>query len=233
VRALLLQNCAVEDFGAYREALEDAGHRCRVVRADEGHALPSLESCDLVLVGGTPASASEFETRPAYAREREWLARALAAGKACFGVCCGAQVLARLLGGATRRLPAMEVGTYDARLTRAGERDPLFSGFPSGFPVFHWHRDAFDLPPGAAALVETDSWPVQAFRKGNVAGVLFHLEVAPRDVLRWTKAYADELVEAGTSAGRVTGDAFARAPQMKDLAPLLMRNFAALAAARG
>ena len=229
MRALLLQNCAVEDFGAYQIALEEAGHRCRVVRADEGHALPSLDGFDVVLVGGTPTPSSEFEKHPAYVKEWEWLGRALAEGKACFGVCCGAQVLARLLGAATRRLPAMEVGTYDVRLTRAGEKDPLFDGFPSAFPVFHWHRDVFELPPGATALVEMDSWPVQAFRKGNVAGVLFHVEFAPRDVLRWTKAYAEELVEAGVSSGRVMGDAYARAPAMKDLAARLMRNFVALA----
>jgi GMP synthase (glutamine-hydrolysing) len=229
VRALLVQNSAVEDFATYRVVLEEAGHRCRVVRADAGDAFPSLDACDLVLVGGTPTSAAEFEGHREYEREWEWLGRALAAGKPCFGVCCGAQVLARLLGASTRRLDAMEIGTFEAKLTPAGQGDALFSGFPPTFPVFHWHRDVFELPPGADALVETPSWPVQAFRKGNVAGVLFHLEFAPRDVLRWTKAYPAELAEAGVSEGRVMGDVFARAAAMKALAARLMGNFCALA----
>jgi GMP synthase-like glutamine amidotransferase len=89
VRVLLVQNSPVEDFAAYRVALEEAGHRCRVVHGDAGDVLPSPDGWDLVLVGGTPLSARAFDTHPVLSKEWTWLGRALADGTPCFGVCCG------------------------------------------------------------------------------------------------------------------------------------------------
>jgi GMP synthase (glutamine-hydrolysing) len=231
VRTLLLRNCAVEDLSTFRAALEAAGHRCRLARADESEALPAADGFDLVIVGGAGPAAADSPESPARTRVRDWLSRALAAGTACLGVGGGAHALAALLGGATRPLAAPRIGSGEVRLTDAGEADALFDGFPSAFPAFHWHRDALaGAPDGAPSLAEADAEPVQAFRKGRVAGVLFHLEMAPRDVLRWTKEYPGELEEAGVSAGRMVGDAYARAPAMKPLAARLVRNVCALAA---
>lgn len=228
MRALLVQNCDVEDFGRYRRALEAQGHACRVVRGDGATAFPPPREWDAVLVGGTPTSAKEFDRHPRYRAEWAFLRAAVDAGKACFGVCCGAQVLARLLGASVRRLDAMELGTYAARLTDAGRDDPLFAGVPASFPVFHWHRDAFDLPEGAAHLVSQDGWPLQAFKKGVVAGVLFHLELAAEDVARWTRAYADELSEAGRTEEEVLAAVRRTSAETATVADAVVRNYVAL-----
>jgi GMP synthase (glutamine-hydrolysing) len=45
-------------------------------------------------------------------------------------------------------------------------------------PVLHWHRDTYDLPPGAAQLAASDRYPQQAFRFGRRAyGLQFHVEI--------------------------------------------------------
>jgi GMP synthase (glutamine-hydrolysing) len=54
--------------------------------------------------------------------------------------------------------------------------------------VYEWHREGFDLPPGAALLAEGDEFfPVQAFRYGPAAfAIQFHPEVTYAMACRWT-----------------------------------------------
>lgn len=223
MRGLIVQNCEVEDLGLYADALAAQGHECTTIRGDGAARFPSPRDCDFVIVGGTPESATTFEST--HAAEWEFLRAAVASGVPCFGVCCGAQVLARLLGAPVKRLPAMEMGVYEAALTPDGRDDALFADFPATFPVFHWHSYAFGLPPGATHLVTQKGWPLQSFRRGTVAGVLFHLELSRDAVKRWLLAYPDELLEFGADAGALLAHVQSRADEMRTLAARLMRNF--------
>jgi GMP synthase (glutamine-hydrolysing) len=226
MRGLIVQNCEVEDLGVYADALAAQGHECTTIRGDVAARFPPLSECDFVVVGGTPESATTFEeTFPA---EWSFLRAAVASEVPCFGVCCGAQVLARLLGAPVRRLPAMEMGVYEAAVTADGRNDTLLADFPATFPVFHWHSYAFGLPPGATHLVTQEGWPLQAYRRGNVAGVLFHLELRPDAVVRWIRAYPEELAEMGGDADALLARVAAHADEMQTLAARLMRNFCAI-----
>jgi GMP synthase (glutamine-hydrolysing) len=77
----------------------------------------------------------------------------------------------------------VEVGYYPIRPTKAGkEVCPLWPDH-----VYQWHREGFELPPGATLLAEGDTFPVQAFRKGEQAyGIQFHPEVTHAMMCRWT-----------------------------------------------
>jgi GMP synthase (glutamine-hydrolysing) len=228
MRGLILQNCDVEDLGAYADALAALGHECTTMRGDGAARFPPLHEWDFVVVGGTPASATTFES--SFPAEWSFLRAAVDAGVPCFGVCCGAQVLARLLGAPVRRLPAMEMGVYEAAVTADGRGDALLADFPATFPVFHWHSYAFGLPPGATHLVTQEGWPLQAFRRGPVAGVLFHLELRPDAVARWIGAYREELAASGGDAGALLARVESHAGEMETLAARLMRNFCAVVA---
>ena len=228
MRGLILQNCDVEDLGAYADALAEMGHDCVTIRGDDAVRYPPPNEWDFVVVGGTPVSATTFES--SFPAQWEFLREAVDAGVACFGVCCGAQVLARLLGAPVRRLPEMEIGVYEAAVTADGRGDALLAGFPAMFPVFHWHSYAFGLPPGATHLVTQEGWPLQAFRRGPVAGVLFHLELRPDAVARWIDAYKDELVASGSDAYALVARVESHAAEMESLAVRLMRNFCAMVA---
>jgi GMP synthase-like glutamine amidotransferase len=44
----------------------------------------------------------------------------LGLGKSCFGICCGAELLAIALGGEARASPVVEIGLTQLDLTRVG-----------------------------------------------------------------------------------------------------------------
>ena len=66
-----------------------------------------------------------------------------------------------------------------------GAGDALFAGLDST-PVFHWHGETFDLPPGAEWLARSAACHQQAFRYGRKQyGLQFHLEVTPEMIADW------------------------------------------------
>jgi GMP synthase-like glutamine amidotransferase len=88
-------------------------------------------------------------------------------------------------------------------------------------PVVQWHYDTVTtLPPSAVLLASSTSYPVQAFRVGEVAwGLQFHIEATPDMVRDWAAhddvdpAIADAVefrVDALRTAGEQVARAFAR-----------------------
>jgi GMP synthase (glutamine-hydrolysing) len=225
VGVLGLQNCDLESFGRYGELLDRWGVGLEVVRPDRDDWIPHWGGFDAVLVGGTPVSATEVEKHRFLLREVEYLAEAVFAGVPCFGICCGAQLLARILGARVERCERMEIGCFDVRVTVEGFRDHVLKGFPREFPVFQWHGDVFGLPEGGRLLVEGDSCRHQMFRAGSVVGVLFHLEVAASEVGRWADEYEDELRSIGGDKAAVARECEANDSTMADLSALLLGNF--------
>jgi GMP synthase (glutamine-hydrolysing) len=106
--------------------------------------------------------------------------------------------------------------------------DPLFKGFPSKFPVFHWHNDMFTVPPGGKLLAKGDPCPIQAHRKDNVWGLIFHLEITTEDAKRWASAYPDEPAVIGKTVNQVLDECRASEQEMTRLARLLVDNFLSL-----
>lgn len=225
MKILAIQNCEIEGFGLYDEYLLAQESEHRVVHAYRERALPPVEAFDAILIGGTPISAYDARDFPFLQRECEYLRQALAARKPCFGICCGAQILAQLLGAEVRKCSRREIGGYEVRLTSAGQSDPLLDGFPLSFPVFHWHGDTFEIPVGAQLLVEGDDCRNQVFRCGNVVGVQFHLEVTSNDASVWADEYAAELAELGKTKAQVVTECREREREMRPLAYRLLHNF--------
>ncbi|MBN2431565.1 MAG: type 1 glutamine amidotransferase [Acidobacteria bacterium] len=230
MRILAVQNCALEGFGRYAQHLEHRGHQVTVLPAWGQSRWPNPKTYDAILVGGTPISAWQAEEVPFLRRELTFLADALTTRRPCFGICCGAQFLVRLLGAEVRRAARMEIGIQTVSLTDEGQNDPLFADFPPEFPVFQWHGDVFDIPAGGRWLVQGDECPYQAFRRGNVAGLLFHLEIGPAEAAAWTVQYADELGRHGGSFEELIHECRKHVATMFRLADRLMDNFLRLAA---
>ena len=228
MKILAIQNCEIEGFGLYELYLLDREIDYRVVHAYRDRTLPPVEAFDAILIGSTPISAYAAGEYPFLQRECEYLQRALAAGKPCLGICCGAQILAQLLGAQVRKCKRKEIGGYELHLTPEGQNDPLLHGFPPLFPVFHWHGDTLDIPADAQLLVEGDDCRNQLFRCGKVVGVLFHLEVTGNVASLWADEYAAELAELGKSKAQVVAECRKREQAMKPLADQLLGNFVKL-----
>jgi GMP synthase-like glutamine amidotransferase len=196
MRALVLQHVAVEGPGTLASYLAARGWTLATVALYEGVHLPEdAREYQAVIVMGGPMGVYDEAEYPFLRDEHQFLTRVLGQGVPLLGICLGSQLLAKALGARVYRNPQKEIGWYTVDLTPAGAIDPLFAGLTSPVPVFQWHGDAFDLPPGARLLASSPLCTHQAFRYGDrVYGLLFHLELTPDIIHSWIATFHDELV---------------------------------------
>lgn len=139
-----------------------------------GQALPDHEDVAGAVVMGGPMNADEVDVHPELASERAWLAEAVRRDLPVLGICLGAQLLARALGAEVRPGEGPELGYAPVEILDPD--DPILGRLAPSTTVLHWHGDVFDLPEGAEHLARSGRTEIQAFRRGNAWGVLFHPE---------------------------------------------------------
>jgi GMP synthase (glutamine-hydrolysing) len=175
-RAVCLQHVPFEGPAYFETLLAARGF------AVEKHLVPETgvpsDGGDLLLVMGGPMSVNDPD--PWIAAETAFIEKQVRAGRPYLGICLGSQFLAKAMGGRVYKGPAQEIGMVPVTLTPEGKADPAFDNWPHPMPVFEWHGEGIELPPGATRLAFSDLYPVQAFRWGERAyGLLFHLEMDP------------------------------------------------------
>lgn len=184
MRVLAFRHVPFEGAGLIVPVLES--HDVGLDYADlylPGAVMPDVSKYDGLIVLGGPMSANDDLD---YLRlEMEMLRAEVLRGRPVLGICLGAQLMARALGAAVRRNPVKEIGWYEIECTPAASGDSLLGGV-SREPVFHWHGETFDLPPGAQLLASSQRCRHQAYRVGECAyGFQFHLEVTPGMIADW------------------------------------------------
>ncbi len=192
---LLVVHSRRSDPGQVAAALRTQGWGIDVRCPRAGVSLPeSMDGHAGAVIFGGPMSAND-DSLPFIRQELDWIPTALDSGKPFFGICLGAQLLARCLGAAVTVHPEglHEVGYYPIAPTPAGG-----DVFPGPLHVFHWHGEGIELPAGAELLATGDTFANQAFRYGAAAyGVQFHPEIR-EDILKlWMKRAADKLGAPG------------------------------------
>jgi GMP synthase (glutamine-hydrolysing) len=171
----------------------------------------------------------EADRYPHLRDEMRLLADATRARRPVLGICLGSQLLAAALGGSVQKAPHKEIGWYAVELLPAAGDDQLLAGLPRSFTAFHWHGDAFTLPPEAVPLASSPMTPLQAFRGGPRSwGIQFHFETDEGVLDAMLRSGRDELAQS-----RVDGDAIrhraARAlPELRALARDVFSRWAAL-----
>ena len=180
--------------GRVGAALVRRGHRLDIRRPRYGDPLPATLAghAGAVIFGG-PMSANDDEAWLHH--EIDWISVALTEEKPFLGICLGAQMLVRRLGGRVSPHTGgeVEVGWYGIEPTRAG-RDLM----PWPSTVYQWHREGFDVPAGAELLATGDRFPHQAIRVGARAyGLQFHPELTLAMMHRWTVRGAGRLDAPG------------------------------------
>jgi GMP synthase (glutamine-hydrolysing) len=154
-----------------------------------GGALEDPETIAGAVVFGGPMSANDDEKLPFIAAELRWIDRILRAGTPFFGICLGAQMMARALGGRVGPHAAgtMEIGYWPIEPTEHGQ-----DVMDSLRMVYHWHGEGFTLPDGCDLLATGAIFQNQAMRFGrDCYGVQFHPEVT-RDILCYWSTEANE-----------------------------------------
>lgn len=186
-KILVFQHVPYEPLGTLDPLLKEAGFRIRYVNfGREPEVRPHLERYEALIVLGGPMNADQIETFPNLRAEVDIIREALERDMSILGICLGAQLLAKALGGSVARNARREIGWYDIELTPAGRQDPVLAAFSTRQEVFQWHEDGISLPPGVVRLAGSEISPVQAFRFGEHAyGFQFHLEASQPLIERW------------------------------------------------
>ncbi len=168
--------------GRIGHMLEERGYRLDIRRHCLGDPLPeTLEQHAGAVIFGGPMSANDGDEW--IAREIDWIGVPLKEQKPFLGVCLGAQMLSKHLGGTVgpHADGLVEIGYYPLRPTEQG-RD--LGPWPAH--VYHWHREGLTLPRGTVRLATGDTFENQAFRHdGHAFGIQFHPEVTRLTMHRW------------------------------------------------
>ncbi|MEO0328490.1 MAG: glutamine amidotransferase [Pseudomonadota bacterium] len=174
--------------------LEDMGYQLEACRPPLGQELPeTLDHYAGAIVFGGPMSANDNDEF--IKREIDWMEVPLKEKKPFFGICLGAQMLCKHLGGEVKPRPDeySEIGYYPIRATNEGQR---LMDWPSH--VYQWHTEGFSLPQDATLLAQGDEYPNQAYQYGESAyGVQFHSEVTTWMMNKWTTKAAYRFVLPG------------------------------------
>ncbi len=169
--------------GRLGHMLQAMGYDIDIRRPPLGHALPETmdEHAGAIIFGG-PMSANDNEEF--VKREIDWISVPLKENKPYLGICLGAQMLSKQLGGsvAANKDEYAEIGYYPLHATPEG-----MSCFDWPQMVYQWHREGFTLPSGAKLLATGEQYENQAMQVGDKAyGIQFHPELTFAMVYRWT-----------------------------------------------
>jgi GMP synthase (glutamine-hydrolysing) len=194
---LIFQNHPCEDAALAGDVFTDLGWTQRVVQCHRGERPDAGPAGDALLVLGGPMNVYEEAQYPFLAWETEWIREWAQAGRPMLGLCLGAQLLSKALGGKVTANPVREIGHYTVALTRDGKKDPVFQGFLPEFPVVQWHGDTFTIPEGAVWLAGSALCQYQAMRYKHAIGLQFHLEIGRVKMSAWIDAYCKPQEHAG------------------------------------
>jgi len=224
---LVLQHAGCEPPGAYEDELLERRLPSVRVLLDESEELPDWRPYGAIVVMGGAMGAYDEALHPWLGPEKRLIAEAVRAGTPYWGVCLGAQLLAAGLGARVAPGPRAELGVLPVAFTAAAARDPVFAGAPPTFATLQWHRDTYELPPGAVRLAGSQLFEQQAFVVGRAYALQFHLEVTAALAGEWMEipAYVSELEELAGRGAPARLLAQVRQAE-RDSVPLARRLFA-------
>jgi GMP synthase (glutamine-hydrolysing) len=184
--------------GRVGQMLEARGFRLDIRRPALGQKLPeTLANHAGVVIFGGPMSANDTDDFVKY--EIDWINVPLTENRPYLGICLGAQMLVKNLGGQVfgHHEGLTEIGWYPIEATEAGN---ALIEWPR--MVYHFHREGFDLPNGATLLARGDVYENQAIRYGeNAWGIQFHGELTRVMMQRWVVRGAHRFELPGAQTG--------------------------------
>ena len=199
MNAIVIQHHLYETLGAnFASVLSAAGFRIHTVPVYSGapefrtfDAPPPGDSDIIVSLGG-PMSANDGLR--ALEIEMGYLRHAAESGIRVLGVCLGAQLLARSLGGVVERTGGYQFGLRKIWVSERGHSDPAFSNITTPL-VPTLHGECFTTPPGATRLAEgfmlrrdgTYRRFDMAFRYRNAYGLQFEPQLTTDELRIWNR----------------------------------------------
>lgn len=192
-----IQHVKFETPGTIIEWIEKKNHFFSTTHPYESESFPETDTFDLLIVMGGPMNVYEYKKYPWLKKEKAFLEKTIAEGKAVLGICLGAQLLADVLKARVFKNSYKEIGWFPVYTIQEPESEiSLLEDIPDQFTAFHWHGDTFDLPEGARLLFESEACKNQGFIYENrVIGLQFHLEMNEQTIRNVSENCRNELVE--------------------------------------
>ncbi len=192
MRVHVCQHAPFEGLAGIDPWLRARGATIQFTRLFLGESLPSLEAFEWLVLMGGPMSVNDEQEFPWLRAERDLVAAAVSAGKTILGICLGAQMISKALGGTVSKNREREIGWFPVWRLAAADSGSWGACFPEKFQAFHWHGETFSIPPNAVHLLGSEACENQAFALGDaVLGLQFHCEMTPPSVSEMLEGDAD------------------------------------------
>ena len=146
VRVLSVTHGPSVPGGVFDETVVASGHELDRWVVPLGRSPQPASSYDAVMVFGGSMHPDQDDHFSWLAREEEFLHEVLHEEIPAFGVCLGAQMLARAAGAKVGPASEPEIGWLDVELTPDGVSDSVLGVLPARTTVFQWHHYTFELP---------------------------------------------------------------------------------------
>lgn len=197
MRALVIANADDGDPGIVGERFRHHGVAFTDCLREHPGDWPDVAGQDLVLLLGSEWSVYWEQVADSVRAECALVNEAIRQGIPVFGICFGAQITARALGGTVERARRPEVGWHHVETDRP---DLIAPG-----PWLQWHFDVFSVPPGLTEIARSPSGP-QAMVGPRLLTTQFHPEATETMLSRWTAGDPDDLVRLGLDPDRIMAD---------------------------
>jgi len=194
-QAIILKHVPFEGPGIISTWLTSNNYVASVVNMFDNPSLPAVADVDFLIVMGGPMGVNDTSKYIWLETELLFIKECIAYNVPVIGICLGAQLIAKALGGNIYANESKEIGWYPVQFNNREIPEKLRSASIET-AVFHWHGDTFTLPAGAKCLGSTSLTTNQMFLyKNYVLGIQFHAEMRPGDIETLVGACADELNE--------------------------------------
>jgi GMP synthase-like glutamine amidotransferase len=178
LRIHYFQHVSFEGLACIEQWINQKKHQLSGTRFYLDDELPEIDDLDWLIVMGGPMGVNDEEIYQWLKYEKEFIKKAIDAGKTVIGICLGAQLIASALNTKVYPNKFKEIGWFEVAITPQGFENKLFGDFNEKFPVFHWHGDTFDIPNNAQHIFQSEACKNQCFTYQNkVLGLQFHFEV--------------------------------------------------------
>lgn len=185
-------------IGLVGEAAEERSLPYRVVRPFRGDELPEPGQVGAVVVMGGPQAA--YDDSDYLRTEEHFLSAAVEADVPVLGICLGAQLLARALGGSGHPGPdGLEAGIIQVKPADSASTEVIGE-------YFSFHSDSMTPPEDAEILATSDRY-VQAWRTGSATAYQFHPEITLEGVQALLDAEGPKLQRFGVDVPAMRAEA--------------------------
>lgn len=183
---LVLQHSDSDHLGRLAPILRDHGHVLEVRRLDlAGQCVPAdLSGYSAVISLGGPMNVTDNPPPSWLEAELTLIKAAHAKQLPVLGICLGAQIIAKALGGEVAPMTKPEFGFCPVNISVPGQTDTVMAGIAWSSRQWQCHaQEITKLPEGASLLASSPACKVQAFKVGlRTYGFQYHFESERSDI---------------------------------------------------